>query len=48
MAKQLNVNLQMTANTSQAKTQLMQLQTQLTQLINTSNSKTNTLGITKD
>lgn len=48
MAKQLNVNLQMTANTSQASQQIKSLQNQLTKLINTSASRTDTLGITKD
>ena len=48
MAKQLNVNLSMTADTSQAKAQLQQLQTQLTQLINSTASNTSGLGLTKD
>lgn len=48
MAKQLNVNLQMTADTGQASQQIKSLQNQLTKLINTSASRTDTLGITKD
>lgn len=48
MAKQLNVNLSMTADTKQAKTQLEQLQQQLQQLINSTASKTSGLGLTKD
>lgn len=49
MAKQLNVNLSMTADTSQAKNQLQQLQTQLTALTNlTSNKMSQGLGITKE
>lgn len=38
MAKQLNVNLGFTADTSQAKAQLQDLQNQLTKLVNTSSS----------
>ncbi len=48
MAKQLNVNLSMTADTKQAKTQLEQLQQQLQQLINSTASNTSGLGLTKD
>lgn len=48
MAKQLNVNLSMTADTKQAKTQLEQLQQQLQQLINSTASNTSGLSLTKD
>lgn len=47
MAKRLNVDLAFTANTSQAKAQLQDLQNQLTQLTMTANSG-NKLGLTKD
>lgn len=47
MAKQLNVNLSMTADTSKAKAQLQQLQQQLTALINL-NNKSSGFGITKE
>ena len=45
MAKQLNVNLSFGADTSKAKSQLQDLQRQLTQLINTSNSVSGTSGL---
>ena len=48
MAKQLNVNLQMTADTSQATQQLKALQTQLTQLITSASTGKAGLGLTKD
>ena len=49
MAKQLNVNLAMTADTSQAKLQLQQLQRSLTELVNLSNNRTSGgFGITKE
>lgn len=49
MAKQLNVNLSMTANTSAAVAQLKQLQQQLTNLMNsTTNVNNNSFGITKE
>ena len=48
MAKQLNVNLSMTADTSQAKVQLQQLQQQLTQLTKVSSSGSGGFGITKE
>lgn len=48
MAKQLNVKLSMTADTSQAKTQIQSLQQQLMQLANNSFFDTGTLGLTKD
>lgn len=48
MAKQLNVNLSMTADTSQAKIQLQQLQQQLTQLTKISSSGSGGFGITKE
>ena len=47
MAKQLNVNLAFTADTSQAKAQLQDLQNQLTKIINSSGSGS-PLGITKE
>ena len=47
MPKQLNVNLGFTADTSQAKAQLQDLQKQLTNLINNPKSM-NSLGITKE
>lgn len=47
MAKQLNVSLEMTANTSQAKAQLQQLQKQLSSLASTSISTSN-FSLTKD
>ena len=47
MAKQLNVNLAMTADTSQAKQQLQQLQQQLTNLTKSVNS-TSRMSITQD
>lgn len=48
MAKQLNVNLQMTADTSQATQQLKSLQAQLTQLITSASTGKAGLGLTKD
>lgn len=48
MAKQLNVNLSMTADTNQAKVQLQQLQQQLTQLTKVSSSGSGGFGITKE
>ena len=48
MAKQLNVNLAFTADTSKAKAQLQDLQTQLTNLINKSSSSGSGLGINAD
>ena len=48
MAKQLNVNLQMTADTSQATQQLKTLQAQLTQLITSASTGKAGLGLTKD
>ena len=49
MAKQLNVNLSMTANTSAAVAQLKQLQQQLTNLMNsTTNVNNSSFGITKE
>lgn len=51
MPKQLNqlsVNLAFTADTSQAKRQLQELQQQLTQLTNSSLGKTKDLGLVKD
>lgn len=49
MAKQLNVNLAMTADTSQAKLQLQQLQRSLTELVNLSNNRAGEgFGITKE
>ena len=47
MAKQLNVNLSMTADTSKAKAQLQELQQQLTALTNL-NNKSSGFGITKE
>ena len=47
MAKQLNVNLAMTANTSQAKKQLQDLEQQLTRLATAGNSN-GELGISKE
>ena len=47
MAKKLNVDLAFTANTSQAKAQLQDLQNQLSRLTATANSGTG-LGLTKD
>ena len=47
MAKQLNVNLAMTADASQAKQQLKQLQQQLTNLTKSVNS-TSRMSITQD
>lgn len=48
MAKQLNVSLAFTADTSQAKAQIQSLQNQLSQLANNSFYKSQSLGITKD
>lgn len=48
MAKQLNVNLGFTADTSQAKAQLQELQNALIKLTQTSASKTSGLGLTKE
>ena len=48
MPKQLNVNLAFTADTSQARQQLQQLQKQLTDLTNTSLGKKSDLGLVKD
>ena len=48
MAKQLNVSLGFTADTSQAKEQLQELQNALTKLTQTSASKTSGLGLTKE
>lgn len=47
MAKQLNVNLSVAADTSKAKAQLKDLQSQLTQVMN-SVSKDQSLGLTKE
>ena len=47
MAKQLNVNLQMTANTSQAKQQIAELDKLLTNL-SVHASKSNSLGLDKE
>ena len=47
MPKQLNINLAMTADTSQAKTQLQQLQRQLTELTQI-HSKSSDFGFTKE
>lgn len=48
MAKQLNVSMALTADTSQAKAQLQDLQKQLTQLATTSTKGSSGLGVTKD
>lgn len=48
MAKQLNVSLAFTADTSQAKSQIQSLQNQLSQLANNSFFNSQSLGITKD
>ena len=48
MPKQLNVSLGFTADTSQAKRQLQELQQQLTQLTNNSLGKTKDLGLVKE
>lgn len=48
MAKQLNVSLAFTADTSQAKSQIQSLQNQLSQLANNSFFNSRSLGITKD
>ena len=48
MAKQLNVNLAFTADTSQAKAQLQSLQTSLTQLISSAQLQDQGLGISKE
>ena len=48
MAKQLNVNLAFRADTAQAAKELANLQTQLTQLMQTSATSTSGLGLTKD
>lgn len=48
MAKQLNVSLAFTADTSQAKKSLQDLQKELTQLIKTSSSNTSGFNFTKD
>ena len=48
MAKQLNVNLAFTADTSQAKAQLQNLQTQLSGLLNSTNGQSFGNQITGD
>ena len=48
MAKQLNVNLAFTADTSQAKASLQQLQTELTKLTSAKNLSNSQLPITKE
>ena len=48
MAKQLNVNLAFTADTSKAKQQLQELQSSLDKLISSTNTKTGELGLTKE
>lgn len=48
MAKQLNVSLAFTADTSQAKKQLQDLQKELTQLMKTSSSNVSGFDLTKD
>ena len=48
MPKQLNVNLAFSADTSQAKKQLQDLQNQLTKLTTSSLGSTGKLGITKE
>ena len=48
MAKQLNVNLGFTADTSQAAAQLQQLQKQLQDLVLTGGQKASPLGLTKE
>ncbi len=48
MPKQLNVNLAFTADTSQAKRQLQDLQQQLNNLTNKSLSNSNAFGLTKE
>ena len=48
MPKQLNVNLAFTADTSQAKRQLQELQQQLNNLTSKSMSSSNTFGLTKE
>ena len=48
MPKQLNVNLAFTADTSQAKRQLQELQQQLNNLTNKSLSSSNAFGLTKE
>ena len=48
MAKQLNVDLRFTANNTQAKQQIQDLQTALDKLITTSGKSSSGLGITKD
>ena len=48
MAKQLNVNLAFTADTGQAKAQIMQLQQQLTNLVNIAGRQSGQLGLTKE
>ena len=48
MAKQLNVSLAFTADTSKAKQQLQELQSSLDKLISSANTKTGELGLTKE
>ena len=48
MAKQLNVNLAFNADTTQAKAQIQQLQTQLKSLSNTAATSTKGLGLDKE
>lgn len=48
MPKQLNVNLAFTADTSEARIQLQNLQTQLTQLVHQATANTGDLGLTSE
>ena len=48
MAKQLNVSLAFTADTSKAKQQLQDLQQSLNKIISSANSKTSEFGLTKE
>ena len=48
MAKQLNVNLAFNADTRQVKSQLQDLQNQLTKIMQVSTQKAGTMGITKE
>ena len=48
MAKQLNVSLAFTADTSKAKQQLQDLQQSLNKIISSTNSKTSEFGLTKE
>ena len=48
MAKQLNVSLAFTADTSQAKSQIQSLQTQLDSLTKNAFANSNSLGLTKE